>query len=207
MSTKTRNVIMYVAMALVLVGAGAGVLYGVLSHSEPGLEEGVPEWPRSTIPLKVDASVYAESMGARRRAVVDHTIDVVNSRLGFDALRWADGEPADVVIVIGVPQDVSEGAPEVGFAPGGAIFNAGEFSVLRHRGSVAEQCELRTSNTPPGTLGLVLYHGFGHCFGLAHDDYPLSIMYPVQRPTPDGRLPPWFSDSDRALLRRMYAPR
>ena len=55
-------------------------------------------------------------------------------------------------------------------------------------------------------LKLVLYHEFGHCLGLAHDDYPKSIMYPTMTPIPDGIQPPWFSDYDRRLLRDLYAP-
>ncbi len=202
---KTRN-IMYVAVGLLFVVAIAGVVYGFWSHLEPGLAEGAPTWQRDAFPLNVVATRYAVPMSDGQRESVNHTIDVINSRLDFDALEWADGEPADIVIIIGVPQDVSEGAPEVGFAFDEALYNAGEYSVIRHRGGVAEQCEFRTSNTPAGILWLVLYHGFGHCFGLAHDDYALSIMYPEQRVTPARQLPPWFSDDDRSLLREMYAP-
>ena len=36
---KTRNIIMYVLLGLLFVGAAVGVAYGVLTHEEPGLIE------------------------------------------------------------------------------------------------------------------------------------------------------------------------
>jgi hypothetical protein len=181
----------------------------ILNHSEAGLIEGVPQWNRSQFPLQVSALSYraddASVLDTDHRDVVDHVIETVNTRLGFDAFAWADGDPADVVVVVGVPLVVGADLPEQGFAPDGGLFNAGEFSQIQHRDGRAEVCELRTSNT--GTTDLLsyaLYHGFGHCLGLDHDDYTQSIMYPDAQ-VYEG-LPPWISDHDKELLRGLYAP-
>lgn len=205
---KAYNVITYVVAGLVLVVAIAGVIYGVAMHQEPGLKEGVPTWPKDAFPLDVVASTYSvgeeSELDDGHRGALEYTINAINRRMGFNVLEWADGKPADVVIIVGVPQDVSEDALEQGFAPDGGIYNAGEYSQIRHSAGVAEQCEIRTANVPQNLLWQVAYHAFGHCLGLAHDDYTQSIMFPRQREY-EG-LPPWFSDDDRALLREMYGP-
>lgn len=192
---KTRNIVMYVLVGLLAVVAIGGVIYGVTTHTEPGLLEGVPQWQRGDFPLDVSATTYraddVEKLDQEHRDALGHTLDVVNSRLGFNALDWADGEPADVVIIIGMPFDESWDHP-------------GGHSEIAHTGGRAQRCDVETSNTPGQLLWQVLYHEFGHCFGLAHDDYTLSIMFPEQRQM-EG-LPPWFSDDDRALLRELYAP-
>lgn len=207
MAMKTRNVIQLVLTAVLFVVVVVLLIWGISTHTEPGLQEGVPTWPRAAFPLPVTASTYSAEGGGglsdAHREAAEHTISVVNSRLGFDALTFVTG-PGAIELQIGVPQDVSEGAPSEGFAPGEAIYNAGEYSRILHHGSEAQHCEVRTSNVPAGLLWQVLYHAFGHCLGLAHDDYTQSIMYPEQRQY-EG-LPPWFSDDDRELLREMYAP-
>lgn len=202
MEIKTK--ITFAVAGLFLVGVIATLAVGIRFHTEPGLIDGVPRWRRSDMPLRVEATSYVPPMGRYDRRVTEQTLQTVNARLGFDALIWADGQSSDIVIVIGVPQDVSEGAPSEGFAPGGAIFNAGEYSVIRYERGVAYECEFRTSNVPPGALGQVLYHGFGHCFGLAHEEgaNDRSVMNETV-----SDADKWFSDDDRDALRRLYAPR
>ena len=102
------------------------------------------------------------------------------------------------MIVLGAPVDSKHETDDV---PGGRF-------ELHGSGTVWKRCDVRTLNVagPDDVEDRVLYHEMGHCLGLAHDDYPLSIMYPKQRATADKTIPPWISDSDRVLLRELYAP-
>lgn len=195
-TSKILNIVMYVVLGLLFVGAGIGVIYGVVTHEEPTVYDS-GQWDRESFPLTVSVERYTSegNEGAGGDNTVSNVISTVNSRLDFDAYQWApDGEEADVVIVIGVPFE--EGWEH----PGGNF-------VLSGSGSTYTRCAVLTSNT--GTtemLWLTLYHELGHCLGLEHDYYERSIMYEKQAPTLDRQLPPWISDHDRAKLRELYAP-
>lgn len=195
---KTRNKIMIALVAILFVVAGVLVIVGVVTHTEAGLLEGVPQWDRADFPLKVSAESYAAggALTSDHRGSVDHVIGLVNGRLDFDVFRWAeDGEDPDVAITIGVPFDSDWDHP-------------GGHSEIAHHGPRADLCNVETSNTGTGELlGLTLHHELGHCLGLAHDDFEISIMRPEQSPTPDRTIPPWITDSDRGLLRDLYGPR
>jgi predicted Zn-dependent protease len=186
---------MAVIVAVLTVVAIVGVAYGVLHHEEPGFMAVRPHWQPSDFPLRVNAGSYATpgELSAHDRTAVFSAISTVNERLGFPTLRLATGDEtwdsAAITVTVGVPTE--QGWQD----PGGTA------TIHDHR------CEIETANT--GTdeiLGLVLYHELGHCLGLAHDPWEGSIMRPVQTPTPDGELPPWIDDSDRALLRDVYGP-
>lgn len=196
--------IMAGVIAAVFVAAGVLVAVGVATHEEPGLIEGVPQWDRDDFPLDWSVGRYTaegtrEAVGADRDAA-EEAVSRVNARLGFAVLvPVREGHHSRVNIDLGVPS-------EPGWMdPGGDSRLRNETMVGRPR----LVCDVRTSNTGGAAdlTVLVLYHEIGHCLGLAHDDYELSIMRPTQRPTPDRVIPPWFSDSDRALLRGLYAPR
>lgn len=175
-----------VTFALVMVVL---VIAGVLSHHEPGLMPNAPHWKE--LPVRVLAKAYAgESTEAVRE--VDAAIHMTNGRLGFQAFRLVtEHEEPQVEVTVGVPSEVGWSDPG-----GNATFG------LSHGKSF---CCAKTSNVHGELLGLVLQHEFGHCLGLDHDDYEQSIMRRTQRETPMGSIPPWISDSDRALLRAIYA--
>lgn len=191
------------------LGAGFTVIvigliaFGVLTHSEAGLTRPGTTWEKSKFPLAVGAAAYA---GPESDAVssVQSAIKAVNSRLGFTALALVDG-PADIVVTVGVPQESSNSSPiaydTLALKDAGGFYRVNAETTGKHW----VNCSIETSNT--GTLVIlhqVLIHEFGHCLGLAHDDFTLSIMYPTQAEY-DG-IPPTFTDSDRKLLRKLYAP-
>lgn len=213
---KTRNVIMIVAIVLIFLAAIAGVIYGVVTHREPGLmgacwvgdrvasyevdgadECAALEWPRGAFPLRVGVRFDEVGHPGALEAVAG-AVDRINTRLGFAALlvdpeAGCSGEH-QVCIEVGV-------AYERGFMD--------DHGTARHRQVLggAMRCEATTANT--GTdelLAMVLEHELGHCLGLAHDDFGASIMRPVQTSAPMGEFPPWITDDDRALLRSRYAP-
>jgi hypothetical protein len=191
---------MAIIVGLLTVAAIAGVIYGVTTHTEPGLMAGTPGFGSRDVPINVCPGGYVPDIEGTERAfsAAQDAVNTINQRLGLTVLQVSgphgDG-PCGITVLVGVPSEHSAGHGVVD-SGGAAVFDNGS----RH-------CAVTTTNT--GTdelLGLVLQHELGHCLGLAHDDYELSIMRPVQSPTPDGAFPPRISDSDRELLRRVFSP-
>jgi predicted Zn-dependent protease len=181
------------------------IVFGVLTHSEAGLTRPTVTWQKSRFPLTVSAVAYAgpsdEAVGAAQSA-----IKAVNSRLGFQALTLVDG-PADIYVAVGVPQESRNSSPiayeTVALKDAGGFYRVN--AAVGAGGLHWNDCHIMTSNTGTSViLHQVLQHEFGHCLGLAHDDFTQSIMYPVQKEY-EG-FPPTFTDSDRKLLRKLYAP-
>jgi hypothetical protein len=183
-----------IIVAVLAVCAIFGVIYGVATHEEAGLSNPEARWDH--VPLTVYCEGYPT--GTEGCDAVTSAMDTVNTRLGFPMLVATTDDEADIVVTARAPVDVEDST----------CGSAGECFELIGSSNVYHHCEVRTMNvTGGGDLEwLVSYHGFGHCLGLAHDDFEQSIMRPVQSETPDGRLPPWISDHDRELLRNLYAP-
>lgn len=182
---------MAIIAVVLAIAAIAGVIYGVTTHTEPGLMPGAIPWPRDRFPLAVCPDTYAAGDRTEAIQATADAVETTNDRLGFEALALGLGSgTCDVQVTVGVPS-------EPGFMdPGGDA-----------RTTHGPTCLIRTSNT--GTteiLGLVLQHEIGHCLGLAHDDWEGSIMRRVQTETPAGEFPPRITDSDRELLRALYGP-
>lgn len=204
MDTKTRNIIMIVVAAVLAVGAIVGVIYGVTTHTEPGLLtvcwnlDGTADytpgcsgsselrWDRDRIPLVVDAPPDSDE--------VTEAVSIVNDQIGCEVLRLHPGAGLTADVNVALDQPLEVGATQ---EPGGSA---------RHlRGASGRMfAVVETTNVTNPTLKTrVLVHEFGHVLGLAHDPFQSSIMYPTQ---PDSEEPDFvrFTDSDQALLNSMY---
>lgn len=177
-------VIVFVVFTAVVVGL---ITWGVATHSEAGMMETTPGWARSDFPLRVCPAAYVPPVAPAVRAVSDAVGDI-NSQLGFRAME-VECQASAIMVMVGVPS-------EAGWTdPGG---NA----TVRHHACAIETCNTGTAEVEQ----LVLQHELLHCLGLTHDDFSSSIMRRVQSATPRGQFPPSITDSDRALLRGLFAP-
>lgn len=199
MKFTTVNIIQIVVAVLVGVLAIAGVIYGVLSHSEPGIMKvcwigGVadydasrcsnPEeltWDRARMPLVV---------GADDDSSVRSAIDIVNSQVGCAVLELDTSVGSEADVVVSLDATMLAGRDH----PGGAtshsqVSEIGMQAYVETMGTANSQQKMR-----------VLVHEFGHVLGLAHDDYERSIMFPTQTHSNFTM----FSGSDRALLNDLY---
>src|SRR5690606_2896918 len=85
---------MAILIAVVFAIAVVGVVVGVITHTEPGLQPDVPRWARADFPLSVCVANDDEpDVGTHndRLATTTHAIDITNARLGFDVFRMTQG--------------------------------------------------------------------------------------------------------------------
>lgn len=179
------------------------VIVGVVTHEEPGFTNPENRWDH--VPLSVSCAGYVPADDEACETVED-VVSTINRRLGFVMLDYVptpvvvEGqETAEIHVRMRTPVEVGDDGP---------CGAPGECFELTGSDGVYDECQVRTMNAsgPNDLEWLVVYHGIGHCLGLAHDDFEISIMRPVQRPTPDRTLPPWITDFDRSILRERYAP-
>ena len=234
---KKVNKVITVFGAVFFVVAAALIAWGVLHHEEVDLlrvcwvdnkahyvgerpvegEIGTCErpeeliWPQkqvpiSFVPLASDGSPLAEDTPQYR--VLKQTFSDSNAQVGCELFRVvASNQPSGVQIHFG--QTLETGSEAAKRAPGYVthtqIGNGEDRSLQGHiyiRSDVESQDRM---------LFLVLRHEAFHIAGLEHDDFTLSIMYPL---TPDegspnfGGLPEMtaaiLTDYDRARLRDLY---
>jgi hypothetical protein len=193
----------YIIGALVLLLAGGGVLYGVLTHEEPGLltacfKNGVAhydgdcqevKWKREQMPLP-----YYIDFGEHHKVYVESIVagaNVWNTEIGAVFKRVNRKEDAKVVV-------------SWGSTDSGTTCSAGTTS---HTGDENGLTGARVTLKEPSDVHAVYRfaaHEFGHVLGLAHDEAKRSIMYPAQPGQTEEMTFVLPSDFDKKLLREMY---
>jgi hypothetical protein len=173
------------------VVAIALIVYGVAAHQESGFTDARNRWDH--LPLTVSCAGHTEA-DTEACDTAQSVMVTVNSRLGFKMLEWSRHADTDIRVTMRAPVEVGVDEP-------------GGYFELTGSGRVYEHCEVRTMNVSAvdDLEWLVVYHEIGHCLGLAHDDYRMSIMSPQRSPTPARGISAWISDFDRELLRGKYA--
>lgn len=195
---STRNKISFAVFFGLCVLAIAGVVYGVVTHEEPGFMDHTPGWRPSDFPLDVCVHTFPIAPGVDSWDLdhAEQNVRVVDDRLGFDAYRVAgDSEDScDVLVIYSAPVDVHSSYP-VENDPGGS-------AIIYDR-----NCEISLHGVSGELRSLTLQHELGHCLGLDHDDSDSSIMRRAQHLTEDGQYPPRISDHDRGIIRDRYLSR
>lgn len=204
---KPKPIITIVVVAVIALGALAGVIYGVTTHTEVTFDENAAPWPDGP-PLGVSCYGYTPELSSRCD-VVEQAFDAFNTRVGFELFEWGAERPV-IFFMVGVPQRVEDDPTGNGQDDEGNLYHMGENTVLESRGGQATRCYIRSSNTgDDSVLWVVAYHGAGHYVGLGHDpaDYSISVMREIQpdqlEPYSPGSLPS-LTDSDRAAVRARY---
>jgi predicted Zn-dependent protease len=198
----------YIGFFIFLTVTVGLIVFGELTHEEPGLERPEVSWPKDDFPLSVQATSHVPARTKEDRNAVKAAIKTTNDRLGFTAFKYDDDtDTAHVQVTVGVPQDSSL-KTHADF-DGQTLKDAGGAFLLKaYPGDKRwKECIVQTSNT--GTIGLlhaVLQHELGHCLGLAHDDFESSIMHNPQKEWSGQGWPASLTDFDRNELRKRYAP-
>jgi hypothetical protein len=199
---------------LVFLAAGGGVLYGVLTHTEPGFmgvcwnsSGGVekyhdpvkspnPEcetelkWKKAQFPL-----TYFIAFSKDHKDYIDSVTKgaaMWNREVGREVLKRVEQEGSARIQVTwgGIEPDKAH--------PGGSTTHTGGPD-----GPTGAKVVL---SNPSDVHAVYRYaaHEWGHVLGLAHDEAPRSIMYPVQPDVTDKIDFVLPSDFDKKILREAY---
>jgi hypothetical protein len=198
---------------LVFLAAGGGVLYGVLTHTEPGFmgvcwnsSGGVAryhdpvktsnpdcktelKWKKDQLPL-----TYFIAFGKDHKDYIDSVAkgaEMWNREVGRAVFKRVDSEAKAVI-------QVTWGGISAKDHPGGTTTHSG--------GPDGPLGAKVTLNNPSDVHAVYRYaaHEWGHVLGLAHDEAPRSIMYPTQPDVTDKIDFVLPSDFDKKILRAAY---
>lgn len=191
----------YVIGSIVFALALGGVLYGVLTHKEAGLmkvcwQNGWAhydgecmelKWQKEQMPLS-----YHIAFGESHKDYVDSVLKAAEmwNREITPVFKRVDNEAdASVLVFWGA-------VPKEGHT-GGHTAHTGTDGPISARIILAEPSDIHA-------VYRYAAHEFGHVLGLAHDEAPRSIMYPVQPGMTDKMQFVLPSDHDRKLLKQLY---
>lgn len=230
---KPINIGITVGAVILAVVAAALLFWGVTHHTEGGIlkvcwsEEGVatyhttgeggdglgdgtcerPEelhWSREQIPLTLAAlSSEREPLGEdsfQVRALL-HAVTDLNQEVGFELFRVGGRlDASDADVRFGGPLEGGGDSP-----PPGHVLHVRTGNGDRLRG----HCWVRSDvESDVRLLHLVLKHELLHLPGLEHDDFTLSIMYPITGEDWDRyrMSTAHVTDYDISNLQRLYKP-
>ena len=196
----------FVIGGLVLALAAGGVLYGVLTHKEPGLMEvcwqggqavyNNPDcthemkWKKDKLPIP-----YHINFDKDHKDYVDSVVkgaDLWNKEIG-PVFKRVDKEDDALV-------KVTWGAIEVGkHCSAGSTSHTGS----AEEGATGAKLVLRNPSDIHAVYRFAA-HEFGHILGLDHDEAKRSIMYPLQPDVTEEMTFVLPSDHDKKLLRDLY---
>lgn len=191
----------YVIGAIVLALAGGGVLYGVLTHKEPGLMQVCwvngqahytgtcteLKWQKNQLPLTYFITLDKNTETYRNS--ITKGADLWNSEIG-PMFKLVNKE-SDAIV------KVSWGSVPTSGHSGGYTSHAGTTGPTGATIVLSEPSDLHA-------VYRYATHEFGHVLGLAHDEAPRSIMYPTQPGMTNELTFVLPSDADKKLLRGLY---
>jgi hypothetical protein len=202
----------WVALVVVL-GCGGSVLYGVLTHKEPGfmgvcwdangsvasyhdpLKDPHPEcttelkWKKEQFPL-----TYYVAFDADHKTYIDSVVkgaEMWNREIGRELFKRSDKEEGAVI-------QVTWGSVEPGSHSGGHTTHTG--------GPGGPTGAKLVLSNPSDVHAVYRYaaHEWGHVLGLAHDDFSKSIMYSKQPDVTEEMTFVLPSDFDKKILKEAY---
>lgn len=149
------------------------------SEDDHGACEGAEEllWPQEQIPLTlapVSSDGQPLAADTPQVRVLGQAVTDLNRQVGFELFRLGTGlQPSDAEVLFGGAFLGGAGADSP--PPGYVTHRNGPGA---YRGHVWIRSDVDSSDR---LLFLVLQHELLHLAGLAHDDFPMSIMYPFTR--------------------------
>ena len=202
----------YIIVGMAILILGGLVIYGVISHKEPGLLSACfqnnlviayhdpiksphlectteVKWKREQLPL-----TYFISFGEDHKEYISSittAADLWNREIGNTVFKQVD--------------NVDDSLIEVSWGSVSKEDHVGGYTV--HTGDDKGLTGAKVILSNPSDLHAVhryVVHEFGHVLGLAHDDFAKSIMFPSAPDTTGGMGYTLPSDSDKKLLRNLY---
>jgi hypothetical protein len=217
------NIGITVGAAILLVAAIVLIIWGVTHHEEGGILEvcwvdgearyvegserdhgaceGAQElvWPQEQIPLTIAAlSAEGQPLGedAPEALALNQAVSDFNSQVGFELFRVGTGlQSTDAEAHFGGAIQSGSSGPAPGYVTHRRMGGTGLLRGYLHvRSDVVADVRL---------LHVVLLHELGHLAGLKHDDFTLSIMFPITRQM-DAMSTAHITDVDRSNLQGLY---
>ena len=210
-----KHWVMVAIFAATTIAAVALIIYGVTTHTEPGLQrvcwdqqraqyEGEPNlpcvphedliWPTNQMPITITVTAESESERVQGEHTVQAAADVWNGQTGFEIFRFVESG-GDAIVHWGAPFEVGHSRGSEGgwvqhrIEDGRLLADVGIIHVATNR-----------------LAYLVTIHELGHLIGLAHDSYEASPMFPITRDDSDDRRmrATVVSSWDKNVIRGIY---